>query len=251
MTGPRKKPIRIIDHDPLPQSTQKRSSARHAKTDMLPGDAPVFGKRYRERKAEEIISADRPYASNGISEYFLSRVNERRNDEADRNQAGQQRRSAIRQPVSDPDGAAYVDVETSRIPVGILATVAILAFAVPVGFVFFTERMTGPEIDPMTTASIDAADGISVQDVSMTRMLKNGTFVVTINGKVSNYGTSGKSLRPLIITLRDENGREVQSWRHRLGKSQLDNDATLHFRTSAIDYSGAAKSAHVVARTVN
>jgi len=241
MTRSRTKPVRIIDHDPLSDASGRKNADQRSHAGMLPGNAVVFGKRHTEKVADAIISADRPYAKNGISEYFLSRVAERQHNNPDRPKP-----SAIRQPSVEDRSQE----EITRLPLGILAAVAAIAFAMPMGLVFFTEQITGPGIDPMTTASVQAADGIVVRDVAMTKILKNGTFVVSINGKISNHGTKAQSLMPLVVSLLDEEGREVQSWRHRLGQTRLNDDATLHFRTSAIDYSGAAKTAHVIARTV-
>ena len=260
MSRSRSKPVRIIDHDPLPEtaSPQSVNPMRHGSSapqgrsadNALPGDAPVFGKRHSEKVADEIVSAKRPFAENGISEYFLRRVSEHRNEQANPSQSERRVRSAIRQPLRSASGDFSDDNGLSRIPLAALATVAAVAFAIPMGFIFFTEQITGPDLDTMTTASISAADGIVVQNVAMTKILKNGTFVVSVHGKIANRGSESKSLMPLVISLRDEEGREVQSWRHRLGKTKLKDDATLHFRTSAIDYSGSAKTAHVVARTV-
>lgn len=228
MSRSSKKPVRIIDHEPL-----DRFGANV--------EAPIFGKRGHASTNPNSPHPSRPYASNGISEYFINRVNEQqaKNSEV-------LNRSAIR----DTEAVRDDDEERMDVPWASLAAVAALAFAIPLGLIYFTENMTGTAIDPITTASLRTADGLEVRDVSMTRLLKNGTFVVTINGRIANLSSKSKSLMPLTISLLDDQGREVQSWRHRIGKSSLDPSSTLRFMTSAIDFSGTAKTAHVKASTV-
>lgn len=244
-----RKPVRIIDHEPLDHTVE--TSRAHT-------NAPIFGKRGSTSGSTDdhaANGADEPYApfaSNGISEYFINRVSrhqeEKRRNGQDNMSGSGQGRSAIRNTgFSDGD----LD-EEAGIPLASIAAVIGLAFAIPLGFIYATENLggfsQGASIDPMTTASIRTADGLEVRDVSMTRILKNGTFVVTIHGQIANLSSKPATLMPLTISLQDGDGNEVQSWRHRVGKSELDKASKIHFMASAIDFSGKAKTARVVAR---
>lgn len=239
--------VRVIDHEPLTPEQQDRA-AGGGRT------GSVFGKRKPSMPSSRTGTAgsEKPYEQNGISTYFINRVRENRVQQA---VAEKNSPSAIRGPDTLASGkrqSRFFDEPEGKteVPYSALAAVFALAFAIPMGFIWLTEQASGPGIDTMTTASVSAAEGLAVRDVSMTRILKNGTFVVTVSGRVSNTANERKSLLPLTISLIDENGVEVQSWRHRAGTGVVKPDGSLFFNTSAIDFSGRARTAHVTARTI-
>lgn len=131
-----------------------------------------------------------------------------------------------------------------------VVSVFTLAITIPTGFIAMTESIEQTAIDPVTTASINIGAGsgqLAVSDVSMTRIMKSGSTVVTIFGEIRN--TAGISQTPgdVVIQLQDENGQVVQSWQHRTGAGSIKPDGKLRFITSSIDVSGRARS--VVAYT--
>lgn len=225
----RQQPVRIIDHEPLKPS-------QHS-----------FGKRASSagRTGEPERSGNLPFEKNGISTYFTERVRARQKNEPGTS-AGMRNQGAIRTSrnaeISSPDEPG--------LPYAALAAVFALAIAIPAGFIWLTELSSRPGLDRITTASVGASRGLAVKEVNMTRILKNGTFVVTVSGHISNMEGRRKSLMPLTISLLDKDGVEVQSWRHAAGTGILKPDGTLFFNTSAIDFSGRAATAHVSARTI-
>ncbi len=232
----RPRPVQVIDHDPL---------------DGVDGStARSFGKRDPFKRpgytdGHDVANGEprRPFEKNGISSYFVDRVHSRQSARAPEARD----RSAIRQPV----GANDYDEPANTVPYTTLAAVFTLAVALPIGFIWFTEQAGRLDIDPMTTASVSAAQGLFVRDITMTRILKNGTFVVTVTGKITNRAGQSRSLLPLTISLMDEDGKEVQSWRHRTGAGIVKADDSIYFRTSSIDFSGRAETAHVTAQVTD
>lgn len=131
------------------------------------------------------------------------------------------------------------------IPFGTLAAVFTLAVTIPIGFIQFSETRLNSNIDPITTASISKNNDITIEDVSMTRILRNGTFVVSVHGKIRNLSQTKQHAGEIIISLLNKDGREIQSWRHKTGIASIAKDQSIRFITSAIDITGNAKSVSV------
>lgn len=126
-----------------------------------------------------------------------------------------------------------------------VVSVFTLAITIPTGFIAMTESMEQAAIDPVTTASIDPGSRsgeLAVSDVSMTRIMKSGSTVVTIFGEIRNTATVSQTPGDVVIQLQDENGHVVQSWQHRTGAGSIKPDGKLRFITSSIDASGRARS---------
>jgi hypothetical protein len=139
-------------------------------------------------------------------------------------------------------------VNPSALPLRTLAAVFAIAFAVPTAFVVYTERQPSTDIDPVTTASISpdqAASPVGVSQITMTKLLKNGISVISVNGKIENRSQAAVKLPELEIVLYDETGRNIQSWFHRMGISEIKPHQTFRFMSSAIDITGTAKTVKV------
>ena len=126
-----------------------------------------------------------------------------------------------------------------------------LAVTIPTGFIAMTESIEQAAIDPITTASIGASAGsdeLAVSDVSMTRIMKSGSTVVTVFGEIRNTAKTSQTPGDVVIQLQDESGRVVQSWQHRTGASSIKPEGKLRFVTSSIDVSGRARAVVAFAR---
>ncbi len=136
---------------------------------------------------------------------------------------------------------------TSGLPIKSVAAVFAIALAIPMSFVAITERQHDDGIDRITTASINKEAGFEISDVSMTKLMKSNSTIVSVFGRLENNSTSNKSLKPLWVTLYNADGKVVQSWQHRIKKASIKTGQKFRFMTSAIDYSGEAK--HVTVST--
>ena len=219
--------IRTIDHEPLSTGSRQDSAAGRdlvAAEELQPSHA---NSRYH-----------RPGVSTGMrsavtGDFFTAQSTGHSSGSRD-------------WPSGKPAGAR--DLSTS-VPLTrtIAAVVAVftLAITIPSGFIAMTEGFEQAAIDPVTTASIgtSAKSGhLAVSDISMTRIMKSGSTVVTVFGEIRN--TAGVSQTPgdVVIQLQDENGHVVQSWQHRTGAGSIKPDGKLRFMTSSIDASGRARS---------
>lgn len=135
-----------------------------------------------------------------------------------------------------------------------VVTVFTLAITIPSGFIAMTERVEQAAIDPVTTASIGSAarsGQLAVSDVSMTRIMKSGSTVVTVFGEIRNTAGASQAPGDVIIQLLDEDGHVVQSWQHRTGAGTIKPSGKLRFMTSSIDASGRARTAVAFTRPLN
>lgn len=219
--------IRTIDHEPL--STEFRQDSTAGRNLAPTEEAPPSHSGGRYRKPG--FSASTRSAVTG--DFFTARSPGRSSDSRD-------------WPSNTPMAAR--DLSTS-VPLTrtIAAVVAVftLAITIPSGFIAMTESIEQAAIDPVTTASIGTAarsGQLAVSDISMTRIMKSGSTVVTVFGEIRN--TAGVSQIPgdVVIQLQDENGHVVQSWQHRTGAGSIKPDGKLRFMTSSIDASGRARS---------
>lgn len=142
-------------------------------------------------------------------------------------------------------GDLSTSVPLTRTIAGVVA-VFTLAVTIPTGFIAMTENLEQAAIDPVTTASINPASGLgklAVTDVSMTRIVKSGSSVVTVFGEIRNTAGENQTPGDVVVQLLDGNGRIVQSWQHRTGAGSIKPDGKLRFVTSSIDVSGRARTA--------
>jgi hypothetical protein len=212
-----------IDHEPLKQRDSRHENSRDMPTSRAihtDSQTGVFGKRRKTAAPSSAITGTF-FEPSGLESGF--------------------RKQKIR--YLSPGHTV-----SSRLPLRTLAAVFTIAFALPATFVTLSERQLRSDIDPITTASIDAGSDqlpIRVSDVTITKILKSGTSVITVFGKVQNRSKAEVRLHELEIVLLDETGRNIQSWFHRMGKSSIGSDQTFRFMSSAIDITGDAKSAVV------
>lgn len=136
---------------------------------------------------------------------------------------------------------------TSGLPIKSIAAVFTIALALPMTFIAITERQSDDGIDYMTTASISKEAGFDIKDVSMTKLMKSSSTIITVYGRLENSSGKNKALKPLWVTLYDKDRKIVQSWQHRIAKAIIKDGHKFRFMTSAIDYSGDAK--HVTVST--
>jgi len=214
----------IIDHEPLKQSessnpqTANPASPPVSSTNARPTSRTgTFGKRQTHKMPSSAVT-DTFFTSGGEDSDFKKRK--------------------IRRVTPDAPGK-------QRLPMGSLAAALTIAFALPSAFIYYTEKHGFSNIDPITTASIGSPSdlgAIRISKVGMTKMLKNGTHVITAYGTVENRTGKEENLPELEIILLDESGRNIQSWVHPMDKKQIGSDQTFRFISSAIDITGDAKT---------
>ena len=215
--------IRTIDHEPLPTDLKKGSAASGRNLARLDENTPENSR----RKSAFSGSTRKTGAITG--DFFTPRPSDGRSWSSGA-------------PMSIRDLSTSVPLTRT---IAAVVSVFTLAITIPTGFIAMTESMEQTAIDPVTTASINTTAGsgqLAVSDVSMTRIMKSGSTVVTIFGEIRN--TAGVSQTPgdVTIQLQDENGHVVQSWQHRTGAGSIKPDGKLRFMTSSIDASGRARS---------
>ena len=207
--------VTVIDHEPLNTTSNDQNSDFDQK--------PVFGKR-NSNQARPAVTKDF-FSTPPNSSFKANRLNE---DDLD-----------VRS-----HEFSFANV-LSTLPVKTLAAVLTIAIGLPMAFIAISERTSGDNIDPITTASVSMINGLEISDVSLTRVLHQDSSVATVFGKVSNPDGSDKPLRPLVMTLYDKDGKPVQSWQHRIGKTEIQPNQNYRFMTSAIDYSGNGRTVRV------
>ena len=212
------RPTRIIDHQPVAQSEP----------------APVFGKR-REVRAKPAVTTDF-FKTRPNEDFITSRMSDYSNPSKEAGCTGD---------------AFTMRGVVSLLPVKALAAVVMIAVILPAALIVVSERHFGGSIDPITTASISTVSGLEISDVSLSRVIRQDASVATIFGQVSNRDGSVKPLGPLVISLYDKDGNEVQSWQHRIGEASIGPNQIFRFMTSAIDHSGKANSVRVSVAPLN
>ena len=207
--------MRTIDHEPLSDNT----------------DAPVFGKRTRATAGQSVTRDFFTRTSTNLPTRKLPHIS-----------AGT--------PEDGDNSPLYVRLRDLNWPLKYLALTFLLALALPMTLISVTERIPhwlGTEgVDTMTTSSISPNADVSVSDVSMTRIIKNTTSLVSVHGRISYAAGPSKTLKPLLVTLYDKNGKTIQSWLHRIPMGKTGSKQNFRFITSAIDYSGNAETVSVV-----
>lgn len=228
-----------------PRNSAYRKAGSRGRSDIITIDhEPDAAKSAGPRKQFGLRNRARPEAS--VSRDFFSTPPASAGREPLRRPLRNEYRpvdSNARTPVDD--GAFLGFLMTSGLPIRSLMAVLVIAVAVPATFVTITENLPASGIDPMTTASVNRSEGIAINDISMTRIMKTGSSVVSVFGNVENNTTANRPLVPLWITLVDEEGNTVQSWRHRLGRAAIRGGQNFRFMTSAIDYTGRARDVRV------
>ncbi len=206
---------RTIDHEPLSDNT----------------DAPVFGKRTRATAGQSVTRDFFTRTSTNLPARKLPHASARTQEESD-------------------NSTLFVRLRDLDWPLKYLAFTFLIALALPMTLISITERIPhwmGTEgVDTMTTSSISPNAGVSVSDVSMTRIIKNSTSLVSVYGRISYAAGPSKTLKPLLVTLYDKDGKTLQSWLHTIPIGKIRSKQNFRFITSAIDYSGNAETVSVV-----